>query len=90
MKHALRKEGPAKVESLRQIFTLQRGKHNRIHTHWSQYSRGWGESDLWDSWFRMLALARIQCFLSHHSEIEQWGFINYPGIGFYSRRFIQS
>ena len=38
---------------------LQRRKHNRISTHWSVYSRRWNEANLWDTWFRSLALARI-------------------------------
>ena len=69
-------------ERLRYGLTLQRPKHNRIHTHWSRYSRGWNESDLWDSWFRMLALARIDVAM-HPEHAGHWGFINYPGIGYH-------
>lgn len=69
-------------ERLRYGLTLQRPKHNRIHTHWSQYSRGWNESDLWDSWFRMLALARIDVAM-HPEHAGHWGFIDYPGIGYH-------
>jgi hypothetical protein len=74
--------GPLLMERLRYGFTLQRPRHNRIHTHWSRYSRRWDESDLWDSWFRMLALARIDVAL-HPEHADIWGFINYPGIGFH-------
>jgi hypothetical protein len=70
------------LERLRYGATLQRPAHNRIGTHWSRYSRGWDESDLWDSWFRMLALARIQAAL-HPAAASEWGFIDYPGIGFH-------
>lgn len=70
------------AERLRYGLTLQRPKHDVIHTHWSQYSRRWGESDLWDSWFRMLALARVDVAL--HPECSgHWGFIDYPGIGYH-------
>ncbi len=69
-------------ERLRYGLTLQRSKHNRIHTHWSQYSREWNESDLWDSWFRMLALARIDVAM-HPEHAGHWGFIDYPGIGYH-------
>ena len=62
---------------------LQRSKHNRIRTHWSHYSREWGESNLWDSWFRMATVARIQCSLDP-AALSSWGFIDYPGIGHYS------
>lgn len=73
---------PLLFERLRYCLTLQRPKHDRIHTHWSRYSRRWDESDLWDSWFRMLTLARIQVALDP-SKAAEWGFIDYPGIGFH-------
>jgi hypothetical protein len=80
--HVFKGHGTAKMERLRHTITLLRPKHDRIHTHWSNYSREWGESDLWDSWFRMLTLARIDCaFNPEHSK--SWGFINFPGIGFH-------
>lgn len=69
-------------ERLRYGLALQRPKHDRIHTHWSRYSRLWDESDLWDSWFRMLALARIDVAL-HPEHADRWGFIDYPGIGYH-------
>lgn len=56
-------------------------KHDRVHTHWSKYSREWSESNLWDSWFRLLTLARIECNISSNAG-NRWGFIDYPGIGF--------
>lgn len=71
------------LERLRYGLTLQRPRHNRIHSHWSSYSRRWNGSDLFDSWFRMLTLARIQVALDPSKSCE-WGFINYPGIGFHS------
>jgi hypothetical protein len=73
---------PLFLERLRYNLTLQRPKHNRIHTHWSRYSRRWGEANLWDSWFRMLTLARIEIALDP-SKASEWGFIDYPGIGFH-------
>jgi len=74
--------GKARVERLRQALTLLRPRHDRVATHWSAYSREWGESDLWDSWFRMLTLARIECaFVPERASA--WGFIDFPGIGFH-------
>lgn len=72
----------AALERLRYATALQRRKYDRIDTHWSAYSRRWNESDLWDSWFRMLALARIECAMDKHAA-EKWGFIDFPGIGFH-------
>ena len=82
-KHVYNASGIARVERLRQMITLLRPKHDRIHTHWSTYSRRWNESDLWDSWFRMLTVARIDVALDA-SRVSEWGFIDYPGIGFHS------
>jgi hypothetical protein len=73
---------PAALERLRYALALQRRKYDRIETHWSTYSRRWNESDLWDSWFRMLALARIQCAMDSTAH-NNWGFIDYPGIGYH-------
>lgn len=71
-----------KFEVLKRIVSIQRPQHNKIHTHWTKYSRDWNESDLWDSWFRLLLIAR--CDVVHNSEkFLDWGFINYPGIGFH-------
>jgi hypothetical protein len=80
--HVLAGRGLARFERLRYALTLQRFKHDRIHTHWSRYSRRWDESDLWDSWFRMMTLARIEVALDP-TALERWGFIDYPGIGFH-------
>lgn len=82
LSYAFAGRGRARIERLHSALTLLRPKHDRIHTHWSAYSREWGESDLWDSWFRMLTLARIDCALNpEHSK--SWGFINFPGIGYH-------
>jgi hypothetical protein len=82
VRHALNGRGQARTERLRQALTLLRPRHDRIRTHWSRYSRGWDESDLWDSWFRMLTLARIDCALDPE-HAAHWGFIDCPGIGFH-------
>lgn len=73
---------PAALERFRYALALQRRKYDRIETHWSTYSRRWDESDLWDSWFRMLALARIECAVDRQAA-GKWGFIDFPGIGFH-------
>lgn len=80
--HIREATGQARLERLRYCLSLLRPKHNRIHTHWSRYSRRWNESNLWDSWFRMLTLARIDVAFDEQRSID-WGFINYPGIGFH-------
>lgn len=73
---------PATLERVRYALALQRPYHDRIATHWSAYSRRWDESDLWDSWFRMLSLARIECAIDP-AAVTRWGFIDFPGIGYH-------
>jgi len=83
LRHAGSARGTALIERSRYGLTLLRPKHDRIQTHWSTYSREWGESDLWDSWFRMLTLARSEVALDL-ARAADWGFIDYPGIGHHS------
>ena len=64
------------------IINELRNKHNKIHSYVSDRSREWYQSNLWDSWFRMMTLARIQCKLDTNSRLN-WGFIDFPGIGFF-------
>jgi hypothetical protein len=78
-----RKDSGAQMESVRNFISLMMPKNDTITTHWSVYSRKWNESDLWDSWFRMLTLARIECALGD-KETNNWSFINYPGIGYHN------
>jgi hypothetical protein len=78
--HITEKRGRTRLERARFCITLLRSKHNSISTHWTHYSREWHESNLWDSWFRMLTIARIDNNVLLSSS--KWGFINFPGIGF--------
>jgi len=71
-----------KIEGIKYAATLLRNKHNKILTHWSKNPRDWSESNLWDSWFRMLTIARLDLLLNNGKNA--WGFIEYPGIGYHS------
>lgn len=78
--HIARAQGPAFWERLRLCLSLQQPQYNRVRNHWSVEPYDWKTSDLWNSWFRMLTLARIEVALEP-SLASRWGFINYPGIG---------
>ena len=78
--HIKERPGRLRIERAKYCLTLLRPKHNNIKTHWTEYSREWSESNLWDSWFRMLTIARIDKTICLSSS--KWGFINFPGIGF--------
>ena len=70
------------IERLKIFLSIHLPKNKFINTHWTKYSRKWNESDLWDTWFRLLAIARIEIFLDNKN-LEKWNMINYPGIGFH-------
>ena len=85
-RHAASAKGKARSERVRHALTLQRPKHDRVNgaEHWTNcgYQRKWSESNLWDSYFRMSAVARIDKALNaQNSNI--WNFVDYPGIGFH-------
>jgi len=67
-------------EKVLYLCTLQRPKHNQIKTHWSPEPRYWSESNLWDSWFRMLTLARCWAAVEPETQI-LWDWSQGPGIG---------
>ena len=67
-------------ERLKYAIHLLLPKHKRITTHWTQYSRQWNESDLWDTWFRLLAIAKIDLTLGLN--LSRWNFIDYVGLGY--------
>lgn len=80
VRHVLSARGALRGERGRYFVALQAPKHNRMHTHWTQYSREWSESNLWDTWFRLLTIARIDTALCGGGR-SRWGFIDFPGIG---------
>ncbi len=69
---------------LKTNISIQRNKFNKLKTHWSIYSRGWNESDLWDTWFRNLLLEKINLviYAEESNSFIKKKFINYPGIGY--------
>ena len=71
-------------ERLRYAVTLQRPKHDDIRTHWTPEARGWNESDLWDTWFRMLTLARIDVAFDDQRR-SRWGFLPHAGLGHHAQ-----
>ena len=68
-------------ERLKYFIYLLRPKNSLITNHWSDYSRQWNESNLWDSWFRLQTIAIIEIYFEPKLS-KDWGFIDFPGIGF--------
>jgi len=77
-----KKEGLS--ERLLRFIAHLRPKHNLIKTHWSDKRREWNESNIFNSWFRMMTLARIEIFLDKKN-YNNWNFLNFPGIGFHEK-----
>ena len=54
--------------------------HNRvIKTHWVKDGRLWNESNMWDTWFRLLTIAEIDTIINFSNL--KWGFLNTIGLG---------
>lgn len=81
LQHIVRGPVSSIPEKFISVLSYSRPKFANIPTHWSSYSRGWNESNLWDSWFRMLAVVRIYLELGDTNQTD-WNFIDFPGIGF--------
>lgn len=73
-------------EKFRNFISLSRTKNKTIITHWTKKNRDWDQSNLWDSWFRMQAIARIVTAFDL-PEADFFNFINYPGIGYNLKKF---
>jgi hypothetical protein len=84
IRHVLSAKNALRKERARYFLALLSPKHDRLNTHWTSYSRHWSESDLWDTWFRLLTLARIDCAINPVNH-DRWGFIDFPGIGYCAR-----
>jgi hypothetical protein len=82
--HVISKNNSLKKERLKYFLALLLPKNNKINTHWSNYSRDWSESNLWDTWFRLMTIARIDIAINEKN-LKRWRFINFPGIGFHSK-----
>jgi hypothetical protein len=66
--------------------TLLKRKH-LIYTGWTEKSRSWTDSNLWDSWFRCLALAEIAHVIDDKS-LEDFRNVNFhkiPGLGYFPK-----
>ena len=72
------------MKGFRYFLALQRPKHNKLQTHWTKESRRWDQSNLWDTWFRLMTIARVDMRLDSGNEM-RWKFISFPGIGFLNR-----
>lgn len=55
--------------------------HRVVISHWSEYQRGWAESDLWNTWFRLRAIQRIANYIGSRP-INPDEELLYPGIGY--------
>ena len=72
---------PDRKGRLVHFLRMLRSVNNQYNTHFTQYQRQWGESNLWDTWFRLKSLDRIQVKLDPNNKTA-CGHINFPGIGF--------
>ena len=57
-------------------------KPKKYHTRkWIKEPQPWGESTLWDTWFRCLSIAEVSCFIDNNYYIK-YRFHKHVGLGF--------
>lgn len=67
-------------QRLRHTYSVSRNSHNLINNHWSSFGHSWSESDIWNTWFRSLAVAEISRFLNFNNT--KYNFQDFIGLGF--------
>jgi hypothetical protein len=67
--------------ALRAALAGQMKLNRRIETGWSDDGRAWDQSSLWDTWFRLLALAEIERILTPDTLSAEWQGIPAPNFG---------
>ena len=70
---------------LRATLNVARRGKRMIETHWTRKGREWGQSDLWDTWFRCLTLAEITESIDFDNPLKHlnWKFHKLIGLGFF-------
>lgn len=69
--------------SVRSALAGQLKLKNMIETGWSNVGRRWDQSSLWDTWFRLLALAEIEIVLKKKPFSTTWQPIPAPNFGWF-------
>ncbi|MDC0213260.1 hypothetical protein OAL14_00465 [Gammaproteobacteria bacterium] len=79
--HVVRANRLSLFERSRYFISMARSQNNLCVTHWTSKHRNWGQPNLWDTWFRLLTLARIDIALNPANRA-RWHFIDFPGLGY--------
>lgn len=71
----------------KKLFAIVKAKKKNVLTHWHLVPYQWSESNLWDTWFRILTLAIADSSLNGtpDSEVQRWKFHNLIGLGYYKK-----
>lgn len=78
--HVLKQPVQTRINSTISGLNLYRPKHRYVRTHWCETDRFWNESNAWDTYFRLLLVARASKFLEC-SGAELFEINDFPGIG---------
>ena len=62
--HVLKQPAQTRINSAISGLNLYRSKHRCVRTHWCETDRFWNESNAWDTYFRLLLVARASSFSS--------------------------
>ena len=68
-------------QRLRHTLSISRTSHQLMNNHWSQVGHSWDKSNMWNTWFRSLAIAEIITALK--LENQNFNFQKHIGLGYY-------
>ena len=67
-------------QRMRHTLSVSRVINNKINNHWSDKSKYWDQSDLWNTWFRTLSIAEIISALNEDDTY--FSFHKFVGLGY--------
>ena len=80
IEHVKLKNINGRKERISRFIANLRPKNSKLKNHWSNYKRNWNETNIFNTWFKVLTVAKIEKYLDRNNN--KWGFLNFPGIGF--------
>ena len=67
------------------LVSVSRAKKQKIVLQWTEEGRYKDQSNLWDTWFRCLALAQIDTILNNRPDRNSpWNFQKFIGLGYFT------
>ncbi len=80
LNHINIKNKDGRSERIQRFIANLRPKNSYIKNHWLDYRLEWNETNIFNTWFKILSLAKIDFYFN--KKVKHWNFLNFPGIGY--------